>query len=73
MRKTPKPIFLWGMTANKTCKTCKHCYQAGYGNHKYYKCELWNKCFTGSSSASDIRLKWNACGKYESEVNNNAN
>lgn len=67
MTKTPKPIWLFGITPNKTCKTCKHCYQSG-NNRKYYKCEIWDKCFKGSSSASDIRLKWQACGKYESEV-----
>ena len=53
---------LYGKTAGKTCKTCKHhvCYH--YHDKNYHKCVLW---YVSNSAASDIRLKHQACGKYE--------
>ena len=70
-RKTPTMQQLYGTIEGKTCKTCKHCEKHGFGHtNAWYKCEIWNKMFTGSSSASDIRLKWTACKKYEEAANN---
>lgn len=56
---------LFGLTRGKTCKTCKHCLKIDYHCKTYYKCELW---IISNSEATDIRLKNNACGKYESEI-----
>ena len=53
---------LYGITKGKTCKTCKHCICMYHHTRSYYKCELW---IISHSSATDIRLKNNACGKYE--------
>jgi len=58
---------LYGLTQGKQCKTCKHCHGRDYYNKRYYKCDIWDNMFRGSSAASDIRLKNQACGKYESE------
>jgi hypothetical protein len=64
-RKRYKPMQeLYGLTQGKTCKTCKHCLKIDYHCKTYYKCELW---VISNSEATDIRLKNNACGKYESE------
>ena len=64
-RKRYKPMQeLYDLTQGKTCKTCKHCLKIDYHCKTYYKCELW---FISNSEATDIRLKNNACGKYESE------
>ena len=53
---------LYGKTEGKTCKSCKHhvCYH--YHGKNYHKCELWH---VSNSAATDIRLKHQACGKYE--------
>ena len=52
----------YGTIDGKQCRTCTHCKCHG----SFYKCELWLKVFpTGHSEASDIRLKWTACKKYE--------
>lgn len=53
---------LYGTIEGKTCKTCSHlvCNKWNYKN--YYKCELWRM---SSSEATDIRLKNQACGRYE--------
>jgi hypothetical protein len=64
-RRRYKPMQeLYGLTQGKTCKTCKHCLKINYHCKTYYKCDLW---FISNSEATDIRLKNNACGKYESE------
>lgn len=53
-----------GMIDGKTCKTCKHCVKYVYGYKHWYKCEKWA---VTSCSATDIRLKDQACGKYEED------
>lgn len=53
-----------GTITGKICRDCKHCY-AKRMSRTWYKCELWDVFFRGSSEASDIRLKNQACGKYE--------
>ncbi len=54
--------YLHGIIEGKTCKTCNHLMNGYYHGKSYYKCELW---IVSHSSATDIRLKNNACGKYE--------
>lgn len=66
-KKTPRMQEMFGTVPGKTCGECKyHC--AYVANRVWHKCELWLKlCFPmgGHSEASDIRLKWPACGKFE--------
>jgi len=50
-----------GKTPGKKCKTCAHLKRYEYG-HTYYKCVLYG---LSASSATDWRLKWDACGKWE--------
>lgn len=64
--KTKTMQELYGTIEGKTCRTCKHCY-VKRRSRAWYKCELWMNLFSGCSEASDIRLKNNACGKYEEE------
>ena len=63
-QKTKTMQEMYGEIKGKTCKTCKYCECWGY-NKNFYKCVLWIRFFNGRSSASDIRLKNTACGKYE--------
>jgi hypothetical protein len=46
----------------ETCGTCEHLLPSGNGNKTWYKCGLVP--YT-SSIATDIRLKWPACIKWE--------
>lgn len=48
------------------CKHCAHChcYKNYYGGRRWYKCELWDRYFRGSSAASDIRINADACAKF---------
>lgn len=64
-RKTRTMQQMYGTIPEKTCKTCKHCYYISGYNQRFYKCDIWDKCFCGSSAASDIRIKNQACKKYE--------
>lgn len=59
-----KPQEMYGLKNNgETCRTCKHVY--GFRQSKqYYKCEKW---ILSHSEATDIRLKWPACGKWEKD------
>lgn len=61
-KKYPTMQYLHGIIEGKTCKTCRHCLGQYYHGRTYYKCELW---IISNSSATDIRLKSKACGKYE--------
>lgn len=54
---------LYGTKEGFTCKTCEHVVRNQW-NRVYYKCELWKM---SNSTATDIRLKNTACGKYEKE------
>ena len=56
---------LWGYTENKTCKTCMYLLGGSYHDKTYYKCDLWK---ISHSSATDVRLKNQACGKYKEGV-----
>lgn len=59
--KTMQEMF--GVVEGK-CKDCIHCYRCRMAN-TWFKCEIWDNYFRGSSAASDIRLKNQACGKFE--------
>lgn len=65
--KHPSPMVRkYGLSANdETCKTCKHLYRKEYQAGAYYKCELLGNT---NGAGTDIRLKWDACGKYEERV-----
>ncbi len=51
-----------GVVDGKTCKTCKHCQHFYCVNKSVYKCDLW---YMTHSEATDIRLKHQACKKYQ--------
>ncbi len=63
-KKTKTMQEMFGTKDGLTCKTCKHLY-CRRQSRKWYKCELWDDYFRGISEASDIRLKNQACGKYD--------
>lgn len=63
-KKTKTMQEMYGTIDGLTCKTCKHLYYRQQ-SRKWYKCEIWDDYFRGRSEASDIRLKNQACGKYE--------
>ena len=46
------------------CKTCKHLICKHYSK-RYYKCD-WRPKSNGP--ATDHRVRWNACGKYEEDT-----
>lgn len=43
------------------CATCSHLQARQYAN-RYYKCDLRR---ISASTATDHRVRWDACGKYE--------
>lgn len=54
---------VYGKIEGKTCKTCDNLISSkGYTAKTYYKCTLSK---LSHSSASDWRVSWPACGKYE--------
>lgn len=70
LEELPKPLHgrryrtmqeQYGKIEGKTCKTCAHLVQKRC-NRTFYKCELW---YISDSEATDIRLKNQACGRYE--------
>lgn len=63
-KKTKTMQEMFGTIEGLTCKTCKHVY-CRRQSRTWYKCEIWDDYFRGISEASDIRLKNQACGKYE--------
>ena len=54
-------IALYGVTESKKCKTCNHLVKVSM-NKTWYKCELRRM---SSCAASDHRVNWDACGKFE--------
>lgn len=57
-----KPIELYGPGPDgATCRDCENLIEKTMFR-KYYKCAEWMQTF---SAATDIRLKWPACGKYK--------
>ena len=67
--KTMQEMF--GVVEGK-CKDCIHCYRRQMAN-TWYKCEIWDHYFYGSSASSDIHLKNQACGKFEKNMNKEKN
>lgn len=57
-------IAAYGTTEGKKCKTCKLLYVHQMSN-RFYKCRL-RKFSHGP--ATDHKVNWPACGKYEEEV-----
>lgn len=53
---------MYGYTEGQTCKTCKHLLKHRYHDHTYHKCLQWK---LSHSSATDVRLKNKACGRWE--------
>jgi hypothetical protein len=53
---------MFGTVEDLACGSCRHLIGGKYHNKQYYKCELWH---ISHSSATDIRLKDKACGKWE--------
>lgn len=48
------------------CGECTHCVMNGYKGHHWYKCEV-SRLGTSSSAASDIRISWPSCAKFEAK------
>lgn len=48
---------------NHNCRECAHCIVKGY-DRKYYKCDV-SPLGESRSAASDIRLSWPACLKFQ--------
>jgi hypothetical protein len=61
----PNPcVYVFGPGPDgKTCKTCAHLVRREYAK-TYYKCD---KRSMSRSEATDHRVGWRACGKYEEE------
>ena len=60
----PNPcVRLWGVGPDEAkCKTCTHLVARRYYPRTYYKCDLRKM---SASTATDHRVSWRACGKYE--------
>ena len=56
---------LHGIKKGYTCETCVHCTCYPYHGRNYYKCDLW---IVSNSEATDIRVKNDACKKYEGDI-----
>jgi hypothetical protein len=61
-RKLKKPVELWGITEDRKCGDCIHHQDYHYHNRHYHKCDIWH---VSHSEATDIRVSWPACGKFE--------
>ena len=48
----------------KRCQTCRFCFGRKFSK-TYYKCEHFQP---GRGAVSDIRVRWDACGKYEAQT-----
>lgn len=60
------PIYGPGPTGTR-CKSCKFLVRKQYSKN-YYKCELRGDT---NGPATDHRVNWPSCGKYEKEENTN--
>lgn len=52
---------VYGLTEGQTCGTCRHLICKHYSK-RYYKCGMARQT---SSAATDWRVSWQACGKWE--------
>lgn len=48
----------------ETCRTCIHAAKIQYHDNAYHKCDLMKNLWT-HGPGSDIKLKWEACDKWE--------
>jgi len=63
-KKTNPMIRIYGQgPEGKRCKHCKHITCKEFGN-TYYKCDLRRNT---NGPATDHRINWPACGKFEPE------
>lgn len=58
-----------GITDNEKCKDCKFLLRKEFHNKTYYKCQ-W--CGNSNGSGTDHRISWDACGKFEVDINDPA-
>lgn len=58
--KKPWEMFGYG-PAGETCQTCGNREHICYRDRHYNKCPEW---IVSHSEATDLRLKWPACGKW---------
>lgn len=57
-----------GELPDKKCKDCIFLYGKHSGSNKtFYKCEKWSK--NTASPSDDHKLRWTACGLFQSETN----
>jgi hypothetical protein len=56
-----KMHLLYGKIEGAVCRDCVHLTCHEYAN-KYFKCKLYGDT---SSSSTDWRVRWPACGKFE--------
>jgi len=53
-----------GERGDTTCESCRHCLRKELGGYKGYRCSFRRDT---KSPATDHRLSWPACTKYEPE------
>lgn len=53
----------------KKCKHCEHCYAKQFSG-RYYKCDLRGNT---NGPATDIKVNWPACAKFEEKKNGTGN
>lgn len=59
------PATLVALAADRgTCGECVHSHRHDHGNRAYWKCEL-HRLGESASEASDIRVSWPACIRFE--------
>jgi hypothetical protein len=61
----PMLAFAGAGPEGKTCASCLHLFRVGGVAGRYYKCEL--RRVTGGP-ATDHRVRWPACSRYEEEA-----
>ena len=71
----PKPEYpprllymhkIYGVTAGRTCGACRNLLtESGWAARRWFKCALARQ---SSSTATDWRRRWPACGKFVEEA-----
>lgn len=62
-QKYKKPYEMHGPgPEGETCRTCGNYMHISYRGRKYNKCPEW---ILSHSEATDLRLKWPACGRWK--------
>ena len=57
------PSLIGSGPDGETCRTCKNAVRLDYHDKAYWKCGLMRSVWT-HGAASDIKLKWPACGDW---------